>query len=406
MCLAGSIWVPHFASARSAPPPRASEGPALLAAAESAAAVLVGSVREPRRIDLHGWSAQLEVERSLLGNFEGGRQRIAWEELATERPARFAEGERALVALDPLPGHSLWRKRFPKGDARAVAARGRAFVRNPDAVTIARLAAYLALDPGLRGETAGVSALAALVAEAAPSLALGALDRLDQVAGLAGRLEPPARELLAAALANPSRPLPVRSGIAALAGARRLDALRPALLAAAEGDPALAAAAWDALASIDGGLGEARLAGLMGAGDPALREVAVRHGVGSGIEARLATAMREDPAASVRAAAVEAWVEARELAALDSAIAVLSDPDPSVQAAAARAIGQLGSAAVPKLRTYAAERSGRDAAGALAALGMAGPEGRAALLELAHSHADARTRALARLALGRGSDPH
>ena len=67
-----------------------------------------------------------------------------------------------VVALEPLPTGSLWRTRFPNGDALAVAARGNAFLWEPDTATLDALAAYLALESSARSESRGVSALLAL----------------------------------------------------------------------------------------------------------------------------------------------------------------------------------------------------------------------------------------------------
>ena len=60
-----------------------------------------------------------------------------------------------LLALEKLPNGSLWTTRFPRRDALHVAARGAAFVRDPDAASLAALAQGLwPRFPGLPGPTA------------------------------------------------------------------------------------------------------------------------------------------------------------------------------------------------------------------------------------------------------------
>ncbi|RIK96123.1 MAG: hypothetical protein DCC71_22635, partial [Proteobacteria bacterium] len=138
-------------------------------------------------MDRHGHRATLAVERDLA---EPGPRAtpesvtIGWEELAEGRVPRFRAGERVLVALEKLPGHSIWRQRFPKRDALAVAGGGAAFLRDPDAATVDRLARYLAVAPAEREEAPGVEALAAIVAHATDALARGAVARLESIAGL------------------------------------------------------------------------------------------------------------------------------------------------------------------------------------------------------------------------------
>ena len=134
--------------------------------------MLVGVTRDPGQIDTHGYAARFEVERVLSGGFTPGAQlRIGWEEMSPSRRPRFIDGGRVLLALEPLPGYSLWRSRFPGGKAHAVAQRGEAFLRDPDAPTLLRLSQYLSLPDAERQRAAGAAALAALVAESHPDLA-------------------------------------------------------------------------------------------------------------------------------------------------------------------------------------------------------------------------------------------
>jgi HEAT repeat protein len=120
--------------------------------------------------------------------------------------------------------------------------------------------------------------------------------------------------------------------------------------------------------------------------------------------------MQEDPAAEVRAAALETLIERRGSAALDSGLPLLFDPDQLVTRTASLGIASLGSEAVPKLRQLLEQHpfdQPQELAPAAFAMAMAGPEGRRALGEIAASHPDARVRRLAELALGRFSgDPH
>ncbi|MEN8183271.1 MAG: hypothetical protein ABFS46_12135, partial [Myxococcota bacterium] len=139
---------------------------------------MLGTVRAPTRLDRHGYVAGLEVERVLRGSEPGESVgRIAWEELGTES-SRFREGQRILVVLRPLPAWSLWRERLPEGGAHAVAARGDAFLDDPDAHSVELLQRWLALSPAARSGEAGARGLAELVAGARPDLAEAALARL------------------------------------------------------------------------------------------------------------------------------------------------------------------------------------------------------------------------------------
>lgn len=403
MLLAGLALATCAATADDPRAPAAGGAP-LLRAAEDAAQLLLGTIEGPRALDATGWTAVLRVERDLDAPgpvADGTRQRIAWEELAPGRAARFRAEERVLVALEPLPAASLWRRRFPEGDARAVAAAGAAFLRAPDAETTGGLAAWRALPAAEREDTAGARALAALVARAAPPIALAAVQRLAELPGLASRLDADATALLATALGDASRPLTLRVALVDLAGARGLATLRPALDPLAQAGAPLAGPAWDAIARLDGTLPEPTLRALLDESDPAVRTVAVRVAADTALAPRAADLARRDPAAEVRAAAVAALLApGRDDAHLELGFAALSDPAPAVRAAAAVAVGARGAAVVPRLRALAEERRGAQASGALTALGYAGSEGQAALRALAHEHPDPATRQLARLIAG------
>ena len=157
---------------------------------------MVGTVGPAVRLDARGLAAALVVERVLAGAIRpGSHQRIAWEEISPQRASRFPECARLVVALEPLPSGSLWRTRFPDGEAWVVAARGNAFLREPDTATLDALAAYLALESPARSDSAGASALLALAADGHPSLAAAALSKLDAIPELDARIAEGRRRL-------------------------------------------------------------------------------------------------------------------------------------------------------------------------------------------------------------------
>src|SRR5690606_15489150 len=150
----------------------------------------------------------------------------------------------------------------------AVAEQGQAFLREPDPATIEALARWRALAAGERDGPAGADALAELVARAAAPLAEAATAELAALPGLPTRLGDGGVQALADALADGARGEPVRLALLRLAGAQRIAALRPAVAARTEEGPPLAAAAWEALAALDGGLPEATLRRLLASPDP------------------------------------------------------------------------------------------------------------------------------------------
>jgi hypothetical protein len=364
---------------------------------------VVARVDSVDAVDAQGYRARLVVERDLAGAADTGTSEtltIGWEELAQGRPPRFAVGERVLVALDPLPGYSLWRKRFPDGKAFAVAMQGLAFLRDPGPGTIDALARYVHVAPDERSEAPGVEALARLVADAVDSVALGSAQRLADVAGLATKLREPAAAALGAAIASPTRSEALRRTLLALAGDRRLDALRPFVLQVTVMGPPLAGPAWTALAQIDGGIPADTVKRLLGDADPGVRAVAARYAADTPEQARAIAAMRHDPAPEVRAAAALAMIATRDPTALAAGYDALFDRDATVRAAAGRALGALGSDTVPHLRELALGRSMPDAEGPLGALAFGGSEGQAALIELSLTHSDEKARGFAKMLLG------
>ena len=393
------------------PLPPAPGGTPLLAASETSAATVVGTVGPAVRLDVRGLAADLMVERVLVGTIPpGSRQRIAWEEISPQRASRFPEGSKLVIALEPLPRGSLWRTRFPEGGALAVAARGNAFLREPDTATLDALAAYLALESPARSTSQGVSALLALAADGQPSLAAAALSKLDATPELDTRLTAAGRDCYSRLLGDAERPLSLRLQALGLAGRHVLRSLRSAIAPFARPGSPLEGPALAAIAQIDGGLSKSAVEAHLLRPEAAIREIAVRFSREGIDDAQLEVLMREDPAPEVRAAALETLIERRGAAALDSALPLLFDPDPLVTRTASIGIASLGSEAVPKLRRLLEQRpfdDPRELAPVAFAMAMAGPEGRGALGEIAASHPDARVRRLAGLALGRFSgDPH
>ena len=368
---------------------------------------MLGLVAEPRAIDLHGFEATLTVERALLGNdAPGAALRIAWEQLARGAPLRFEDGSRVVVALDPLPSQSLWRKRFPAGGVRVVAGKGAGTTPAPDDATVAALERFLSLASGDREDRPGVEALGDLVAAAPASLALAAVVRLGEVPDLGSRFSSAAASALSQVAGDPARPIPVRAAVLDLAGRKGLSALRPTATVAAEGGPPLEAPARYALAALDGGIPESQLEPLFQSEEPSLRVLAIRHARGTPLEAAVASAIRSDPVPAVRIAAVQAWCEWRGVEGAEAVEPALFDPAPTVRAAAAASLGGLGESRVPRLVELANTREGGDALGPLWALRHAGPAGLASLDVLAAEHTDERVRKLAVLVAGKPLPDH
>jgi hypothetical protein len=400
------------AAAQPGAAPRAAGGVAPIEAAETAPVTLVASVAETRSLDARAFSARLHVEQSLRGPIERGAEvRVAWEELAAARAPRFAEGERILVSLEPLPGDSIWRERLPDAATRAqvlaVARRGDAFLRRPSAKTLLELEHYLALPPAERRGPAGVARLATLAFAGDLQVAEDAVRRLDASPDLDAALGPFSGAELVGALVRDDASDSLRDAVVELVGSRRLESTRPALQALVQLRPAPPAAVFEALARLDGGLPQAQTRRLLGDASPARRAVAARHASGPEAEPLLRDRVRSDPDASVRAAAVERLAELRGAAAADVLALALADPEPPVRAAAVQRLGALGDAAVPELRRVLDGGDPVAARSALAALSISpGSQARALLVEIADSHEDADLQRLAGVALGRAREDH
>jgi hypothetical protein len=376
--------------------------PELLEAAESAQATAVGTVAEPTRLDHSGFRATLHVERILAGDLGGAESvSLGWEEKGVEPRSRFREGERILVALERVPGNTLWLQRFPGRRGFAIAARFGAFLRSPDPRSLDLLERYLALDPSSRRREPGVTALCRLVAAGHPVLAEAAVKRLSGIPGLAGRLAPAAAEALTHALGDATRPVELRERVVELAGSRRLQSLRAAVEMLATPGAQLEAPALAALAGLDGGIPPQRVAALLNREEPPVRLVAVVYGSDAISDAQLAALIRRDRAPDLRAASVAALLRRRGLAGLDAARPALFDPEGRVRGEAALQVAALGSEAVPALRSMIGNQPAQDLTGVFTALRWIGAEGIAVLEELASSHPDEKVRGLAILSLGR-----
>ena len=382
----------------------AAGGVGVLSALESAPLSVVGRVHTPRRLDAHAHGAELVVESALQGEVARGEPiAIAWEELSTARPPRFAEGERLLVSLEPLPGLSIWAARIPEPERRArtwtPARRGEAFVRNPAPGDLKLLEHFLALPPQLRAENPGMAHLGLLAATGQPQLATSALERLRELPELDAALDPTSAHRIAASLVRPTPR--VSDAALALLAARRPPALHAPLIALAVDDGSAPPRAYEGLAQLDGALSAPLTEVLLGREDsPGHRRVGAR-AADATLADRLPRLLRIDPDAGVRAAALTRLVELEGVAALDRVLFALGDPDPSVRAVAMQEVGGLGGEAVPSLRAVVDGGATDAALGAVGALRATGGEGRHALVEIAASHPDASVRQAAEIALGR-----
>lgn len=379
----------------------------LLRALEASPASVVGNVGEPRRLDERAYTAKLTVEEPLTGPIERGAVvAIAWEERSPSRAVRFRKGDRLLLALEPLPGMSIWRERVPELEERLamlfVARGGGAFLRAPSLGSEGLLKHFLALPPELRERNAGVGYLIELAEGAQLQLAEACVERLAAVRRLDAEIDPTSAQRLVRALLRPDASDDLRVGILGLVERGPLESLRPPLTALLSGEALPPALALDALGRLDDGLPAPLVARLLASGAAAeYRALGARYASGPA-EARLPELLRTDSSPAVRIGAVERWVELRGVDGIDYAIFALDDADPTVRRAALAAIGRLGPPAVPALREVIDKGPTHAARAAVGALLIAGgPEAARTLAEIAENHPDEGVRALARTALGR-----
>jgi hypothetical protein len=409
------------ADARAPEPARGGVG--LLAAMEAGALTLAGRVERVEALDAHGRAASLAVERVLGARSDtldrGAPVRIAWEELASGRPPRFAPGDRVLVCLVPLPSDSIWTQRIPDTDRRAhtatVAHGGDAFLLDPSLGTLDVLHHYLSLALEDRESPTGVGYLASLTGRAQPAIALDAARRLASIEGIGTKLSPGSAREVALALSRTDAEdgsEALSTALLSLSAAAASPDLAEALRAATRPrDPVPPARLFEALALAAGAMPEADAAWLLAREDAAYRVVVARVAAGPDAPAVLRRLVASDPAAAVRAAAVERLVVLEGAQALPAVLPALADRDASVRSTAATSAASLGPAAVSGLQsvvdgTFPPCAGSPDAPrAAIVALSLAGGDGRKALGGIATSHPDAALRKLAGIALG-GLETH
>ena len=403
---AGLALASALAPSASAQGLRAAGGVEIVAAIDHSDLCVVGRTRSVRELDAKGYTAQLIVEQALgSGAASGSALAIAWEELASARPPRFASEDRVLICLEALPGSTLWLRRFPDPEQRrtvlVVASRGGAFLRDPLPGSLDELEHYARLTPADRAGSQGAARLVALAARAEMPIAEDAVARLSARETLARQLDAELASQLIEALLRPDASEALQQGVLRLIAERHPTTLRPPLEALASRKPPPSALVFEALARLDGGLPPERSAALLRDASPERRATAARFASGPDAASRLTERLRSDPDAGVRAAAVSRLVSLEQERALTTAMATLADEDADVRLAGARAVASLGAAAVPDLR--AAVEAGRQPAAstAIAALRMtATEEAHAALVVIAKSHPDVGIRKLAGLAIG------
>jgi hypothetical protein len=371
-------------------------------------------VSQPTKIDAHGWRADLRVDSVLLGDVRlGDVVTIGWEELSAARQVRFADGQRILVVLDPLPTQSLWRKRFPAGERShsvlVVGSGGDAFLARPDGPTVDGLQHYLAMAPSARNEAPGARRLAELVRGGHPTVAREALAVLEGESAVGDRLDADAGASLLAAARSSEREPSLRGGALRLAARHRLPGTRETALALTEPSSPIRVDAYRALAMLPEGLPAERIERMLADPEPELRAVGVELGGEHVVRERLVGFVRNDPSPVVRLAAGRALVAGHGNGALvarhgNGAIAdvigLLDDPDIAVRTGMAESIGDRGDVAVGPLSAVVDDGSERAALAAVLGLSRAGKQGALMLASIAQAHDNKAVQAFAKLALG------
>jgi hypothetical protein len=402
---AAALWI-WSGAARGAEGEPAAGGVHLIAALEKGPGAAVLVLDAPRPLDGEAWIADGTVERSFYGGATGERIAVVWEERARQRPVRFGAGERVLLALEPLPGHSIWRQRIADGEQRAstltIAEQGDAFLRSPSLGALLVLQHYLALPADLRESPTGVGYLVELAAAAEPPLALAAAERLSAIPQLDPAIEPGTADRFVAALLRPDATEELTAALLALVRKGPLRSLRPPLEGVGQQEALAPAVVYEALGRIDDALPAPLALRLLGAADsPPLRAAGARFATGAALE-RLPRMIRSDPSPEVRRAAALRWLAQKGVAGAPELRPALLDADRDVRMAVLLALAQEGPPAVPVLQDVlpaATPEITREVVAALSAAG--GPEATGILRELADTHPDESVRQLAGVALGR-----
>jgi hypothetical protein len=420
------LWVAAagVAAGQTSTATRARGGVRLLEAMEGEALTVVGRIDNVQRLDVHSYTASVWVER-ILGirsdeHEEGTPLRFAWEELATGRPPRFEDGDRALLCLERLSTASIWRERVPDPSVRrqttGLAMEGDAFLRDPSLASLEGLHHFLSLSPSDRDSSTGVGYLLALTDSARIALAVSAAERLSDMNGLDEKLlylgRSGERMILKALLREDAEPDLARAMLRVVeAGANpslSRELQRTTRMRASKAPSRLFQAS--ATAS-NGKLPDEQVKWLMKHADPAYRVVAARTISGRNAAARLRKLLA-DPAPQVRIAALARFVELGDPDALSLALTILADSDPVVRSAAARTAAAFGENGTAGLRSvaygrYATTADSVDAPlSAVAGLAFSGTGGRKVLAQIANDHPDDSMRKLARIALGELDSSH
>lgn len=389
-------------------PPAAEGGKELLPAALQARVTVEGAIESVDKLDLHGYSAHLKIDRVLTTGAPvrpGVTIRLAWEELASGRGVRLSSGDRVIAALGPAPGGSLWRQRLLSReeslDVFTLAGNGEGFLRNPsnrDGVIVER---YLRLEPADRQATAGVHALTSILVDGSAQLPLSAIALFASIDGLDTELDRGDADRWIAVVGDPRRDIVVRRALLTLMADRHIVKVSPQLRALAQPGFDLEADTWESIARLAGGLSPAEVERLLASPQADLRTVGVRWARSDDFKDRLLVIARTDPAPPVRATAIETALQLGGATMLDQVAVGLVDPDTQVRVRTATAIGLLGAAVIPALEGMIGSGSVERSQGAILALAQTGPAGREALLRISATNPDEKMRNLALLALGR-----
>ncbi|HEX5067355.1 MAG TPA: HEAT repeat domain-containing protein [Myxococcota bacterium] len=403
---AAVLWIASGGAAGAAEGEPAAGGVHLIPALEKGPGAAVLVLDAPRQLDGEAWLAEGTVERSFYGGATGERIPVAWEERARQRPVRFGAGDRVLVALEPLPGYSIWLQRIPDGEKRAstltIAQDGDAFLRNPSLGGLLVLQHYLALPADRRETPMGVGYLVELAAGAEPALALAAVERLAAMPQLDVSLDESSAKGLVAALLRADAPPELTDALLALVRSAALQKLRPPLEGLAQRDALAPAVVYEALGRIDDALPSALCERLLAARDSApLRAAGARFATGPAVE-RLPRLVRSDAAPEVRKAAALRWLAQKGVGGGPELRPALLDSDRDVRMAVMLALAQEGPTAVPALQDVLSAATPEITRELVAALSLAGgPQAQSLLRELAETHPDESVRQLAGVAIGR-----